>query len=146
MRIASSGLISYGGHEDFFRLFEEAKNSAVPLRCQTAGKQLLLVTKIPADSQSPLALLVFQIDLERFLAAAIDSGMESAAHNTYVMDAGRQYALLADQPGVGRAARDRRQTAGRTSRSCSSTTLSSCAAPSIRTRRLAGPIWMWQGR
>ena len=86
MRIASSGLISYSGHEDCFQLFEEAKTSAGPLRCQTAGKQLLLATKIPADSQSPLALLVFQIDLERILTAAINSGMESAAHNTYVMD------------------------------------------------------------
>ena len=98
MRIASSGLITYGGHEDCFALFEEATVSAVPLRCQTAGKQLLLATKIPADSQSPLALLVFRIDLERFLAAAINSGRESTAHNTYVIDA--EGGLLFSQIGL----------------------------------------------
>lgn len=98
MRIASSGLISYSGHEDCFQLFEEAKTSAGPLRCQTAGKQLLLATKIPADSQSPLAILVFRIDLERFLAAAINSGRESTAHNTYVIDA--EGGLLFSQIGL----------------------------------------------
>lgn len=98
MRIASSGLITYGGHEDCFALFEEATVSAVPLRCQTAGKQLLLATKIPADSQSPLAILVFRIDLERFLAAAINSGRESTAHNTYVIDA--EGGLLFSQIGL----------------------------------------------
>lgn len=94
IQIGSSGLISYGAQKLFFEYFEQVqKNGGHYLQITGPGQptqNMFLATGIPVDSEDPQALLILQIDLERFLAASIDSGVEEGVkQNIYITDQNR---------------------------------------------------------